>query len=275
MELIGKITKGSKIDQIYLPKKRIGFSIGNYVRITPLDISIETVKRNKPYFYNIEDIEPIKLRISEEIFNIIDKEVENKNIIITGSFLDYGFNFNDLDILIIGNMLSDAEEKQIIGIIEEKIKNNIGIKPHIILIDNKSLIKGLSTDPLYQSMLSRCVSKERIIYKIEPEKNKINYKILDLHLLKSKVVIDTFDSLTGEEKYYYLQNLVSIYLFLKLGRISKEKVEKKIKELFKSDKKSLKQNLVDKKEFLKNYKELYKETFNLIMGGVKKQDGSK
>ena len=275
MELIGKITKGSKIDQIYLPKKRIGFSIGNYVRIIPLDISIETIKRNKPYFYNIGDIEPIKLKITKEIFAIIDKEVKNQNIIITGSFLDYGFNFNDLDILIIKNMLNDAEEKQIIEIIAEKIKNNIGIKPHIILIDNQSLIKGLSIDPLYQSMLSRCISKERIIYKIDPEKNKINYKILDLHLLKSKVLIDTFDSLTGEEKYYYLQNMVSIYLFIKSRRISKEMVEKKIKELFELDKKSLKQNLIDKKEFLKEYKKLYKKTFNLIMKGVKKQDDSK
>ena len=62
MELIGKITKGSKIDQIYLPKKRIGFSIGNYVRITPLDISIETIKRNKPYFYNIDNIELIAFK---------------------------------------------------------------------------------------------------------------------------------------------------------------------------------------------------------------------
>jgi len=275
MELIGKITKGSKIDQIYLPKKRIGFSIGNYVRIIPLDISIETIKRNKPYFYNIGDIEPIKLKITKEIFAIIDKEVKNQNIIITGSFLDYGFNFNDLDILIIKNMLNDAEEKQIIEIIAEKIKNNIGIKPHIILIDNQSLIKGLSIDPLYQSMLSRCISKERIIYKIDPEKNKINYKILDLHLLKSKVLIDNFYLLTGSEKYYYTRNLVSIYLFLKEKKLSKEMVEKKIKELFELDKKSLKQNLIDKKEFLKEYKKLYKKTFNLIMKGVKKQDDSK
>ena len=52
-------------------------------------------------------------------------------------------------------------------------------------------------------------------------------------------------------------------------------VEKKIKELFKLDKKYLKQNIIDKKEFLKNYKKLYRETFNLIMVGVKKQDDSK
>ncbi len=272
MELIGKITKGSKIDQIYLPKKRIGFPIGNYVRITPLNISIENIKKDKPFFYNIEVIEPIKLRIIKEIFSMINVELENQNIIITGSFLDAGFNFNDIDILILTNISNTEEARKII---EKKIESQTGIKPHIILMNNKSFISSLSVDPLYQSMLSKCISKERIIYRLEQQKNKINYKILDLHLLKSKIVIDAFDSLTGEEKYYYLQNIIAIYLFLKLGKVSKKGIEEKIKKLFKLDKISLKQNLIDKKKFLREYKKLYNQTFDLIMEGVKKQDDSK
>jgi len=31
MELIAKISKGSKMDQVYIPKNRIGFSAGSYV----------------------------------------------------------------------------------------------------------------------------------------------------------------------------------------------------------------------------------------------------
>ena len=59
MELIAKISKGSKMDQVYIPKNRIGFSAGSYVIIRPLE-GKKTVE--KPYLYNIKSIEPVKLR---------------------------------------------------------------------------------------------------------------------------------------------------------------------------------------------------------------------
>ncbi|MDO8516671.1 MAG: hypothetical protein Q7S33_00955 [Nanoarchaeota archaeon] len=269
MELIAKITKGINVDQIYISKKRAGFPIGEYVKI----ISISNLQdrelslKEKPFFYGLNKIEPIKIKISEEIFDLIENEIETQNVIITGSFLDIGFNFKDLDILIVIPQVKNEEHSQ--KIIIEKIINNIGIQPHIIFIDNKSLIEGLSTDPLYQSMLSKCVSKKRIIYKIETK--KINYKLLDLQLLKSKIVFDNYDSLTGEEKYYYLQNMMSIYLFLKLGRITKDNVESEIKKNF-EDKKTIKYGCIDKKEFLKKYKKIYNQTFDLIIDKIKKQD---
>ena len=41
MELIGRISKGSKMDQIYIPKNRIGFSAGEYVLILPIKGRLE------------------------------------------------------------------------------------------------------------------------------------------------------------------------------------------------------------------------------------------
>ena len=162
MELVGKISKGSKMDQIYISKNRYGFPIGNYVIITPLTRELESKDKGKPYFYNIQSIEPIKLNIINEIFSILNKKIRDyENIIITGSFLDKGFYFNDIDILII------CKEKLNLENLKPLIDNQIGIKPHIILINNQSLIQGLSTDPLYQSMLSKCISKKRIIFKLK------------------------------------------------------------------------------------------------------------
>ena len=174
MELISKISKGTKMDQVYIPKNRRNFPIGSYVVIKSLETKQSA---ERPYFYNIKTIEPMKIEIIEEIFSLIDKAVKYENVIITGSFLDMGFNFNDIDIIIISN--DKIDEKYIKNIIEDIIK----IKAHILALNNRSLQIGLSTDPLYQMMLSKCIAKKRLIYRF---KRKINYKLLDLHLLKSK-----------------------------------------------------------------------------------------
>lgn len=258
MELISKISKGTKMDQIYIPKNRSGFDIGNYVIIKSLEKEriIE-----KPFFYNIENIEPIKVNIITEILTAINNITEKyENIIITGSFLDKGFNFNDIDIIII------TEEKLNEKDIKEYIENIIKIKTHIILLNNKALTEGLSTDPLYQMMLSKCVAKKRFIFNI---KYKINYKILDLHLLKSKLLIDNFDYLNGNEKYYFTRNMITILLYVQHKKINKELVNKEIKNLFKIDIQEIRLNMINKDKFLSIYKKIYNNLFNKIMENIK------
>ncbi len=259
MELVSKISKGTKMDQIYIPKNRHGFGIGQHVVITPLD-GAGTVE--KPFFYNIKQIEPIKMIIIERILTLIDKMVDKyDNVILTGSFLEKGFQFNDIDIIII------SEQKKDVMKLNRKIEELSGISPHVIQLDGETLLIGLSTDPLYQSMLSRCISKKRILNKI---KRRIDYKLLDLHLLKSRVVIDNFDVLDGNEKYYLVRNLVSIYLFLQHEKIDCNDIDNKIKRTFSlEDISVIKKNMLNKNDFLKRYKETYNKTFNLLMKTVK------
>jgi len=248
------------MDQIYLPKNHSGFHAGNYVIIRPLiDESIKKIE--KPVFYHINSLSSVKLQIIYDIFSLINKEVSNiENIIVTGSFLDQGFKFNDIDILLIN------EKKDDIARLKNILEENLGIKMHIIQMSNESLKKGLASDPLYENMLSKCVSKKRIIFNI---KRIINHQILDLHLLKSKPLIDNFDLFTGDEKYYLIKNMIAILLFLENKKISNELIDKKIKEIFYIDAEKIKQNLLNKSSFLKKYKEIYNRTFNLI---IKKGD---
>jgi len=248
------------MDQVYIPKNRAGMTAGEYVIISPLGKKIEEKSIFKPYFYDSKNIEPIKLHITEEIFNLIEKEANVENIIITGSFLEPGFKFKDIDILIIN------EEKVNIENLKEKIEKTLGIKAHLILLDTKTLLSGLSTDPLYSLMLSKCVSKKRIILKVN---RKINYKLLDLHLLKSKTLIDNFDILSGDEKYYLTLNMVSILLFIQNKKLSKEIVNHEIEKLLKINIEELKENLIKKQDFIEKYKKIYNKTFNLIMKSIK------
>jgi len=225
MELIGKVSKGSRMDQIYIPKNRSGFGIGNYVVIKPVEDENEIkTYANKFYFYSVRGIEPIKIKIISEVMQIICNFFNKyENIFIIGSFLDKGFSFNDMDILII------TEEKISSDLINKDIERKLGIKTHIILMSNKEFIQGLGTDPLYQMALSKCISKNRFLYNIP---HIINYKLLDLHLLKSKTLIDNFDILSGNEKYNLVRNAIAISLYLNSKKISREAVDNEIKKRF-------------------------------------------
>jgi hypothetical protein len=259
MELIAKVSKGSKMDQIYLPKNRIGLPNGQFVIISPLDNKIKPKLNFKPYYYNIDNIEPLKLKIIEEIFSNLE-EISPDNIIIAGSFIEKGFNFNDIDILVICN--KNLEINKIKGGLENSLK----IKIHLLVLDNKTLLDGLSKDPLYEMMLSKCITKERLIFK---SKRKIDYKLLDYQLLKSKLLIDNFEILNGNEKYYFTLNLISIQLFIQGKKLNKKIINKEIEREFNIEISEIKNNILDKNKFIKRYSSVYKRTFDLIMSRIK------
>ncbi len=251
------------MDQIYIPKNRIGFNIGSHVIIKQLE---QEKPIEKPYFYNISSIEPIKLKLVDELFKIISDITSYYNIIVTGSFLDLGFNFEDIDILIISEKELDTAN------IEKNIESSLKIKNHIINFSKKTFDAALSTDPLWRMMLSKCISK----YRLKPfSKKRIDYKILDLHLLKSKPLIDNFDYLNGKEKYKLIRNLIAINLFLTSKKITKESINNEINNIFGINVEKIKNNLLDKNLFIKKYKTVYNGTFNEIMRYTKNEPKQK
>jgi hypothetical protein len=260
MEIIGKISKGTKMDQIYISKERVpGFEIGETVLIRPIQKK-EIAHRTTAFYYNIKSIEPVKNIIIKEIFRNFDYL---DNIIITGSFLESGFGFEDIDMILI------TEAKIDLSKITLYINNNFGLNVHIITMSTKNLLDGLSMDPLFQLMLSNFISKKRIIFK---KNKKINYKLLDLYLLKSKILFDNYDFLTGKEKYKLTRNLFAILLFLNNQNITLKSVNSKIKRYFGKDiVKKISENMLEKKAFLKVYKKIYNKTFNKIMNGIKNE----
>lgn len=265
MEIISKISKGSRMDQVYIPKNRTGFAVGDHVVIRLLEALQEKKPPEKLYFYGVKRLEPVKSGIIHEIMQIIEKSVANyENIFVTGSFLERGFQFNDIDILIISKNKINQE------IIKENIERKTGIKTHILILNNKELSKGLETDPLYHMILNRCIAKKRFIYKT---KQTINYKFLDLHLLKSKTLSDNFDILSGKEKYNLVRNTIAIYLYLKKNKVTIDSVDKEIKKALKVNSQEIKSNVLNKKAFLKKYALIYNKALAMILKGI--EHGSK
>ena len=269
MEIVSRISKGSKMDQIYIPKNRAGLNIGDYVivRLISLEEQEQLKKQGenlmKSFLYGINKIEPIKIEVISRIFGILAK-FQFENVIITGSFLEKGFNFNDIDLMLISKEQDHGKKEAI----ESQIVNLIGIKPHILMLSKKTLISGLETDPIYESMISRCISRERIVFNY---KRQILPRLLDLQLLKSKDLIKNYQEYNGKEKEYLVKNLVSISLFLEGKRIKQDEIARKIKAELKTRLEEIRENTAGK-EFERNYEKLYKETFNKILKEVEKQN---
>lgn len=255
--LTGKISKGTLMDQIYIPKERpLGFELGKPVIIKPLSEEEEV----KPIIcYNIDKLESTKTLIIQKIFNELDYI---DNVIVTGSFLERGFQFNDIDIILIDDKKIETKK------VENRLSSLFDLNFHIIALDYPTLLKGLETDPLYQAILSKYIAKKRLIFRY---RNKINYKLLDLHLLRSKPLIENFDYLTGRQKYDMVRNLISIFLFLNNKKINNETINYTIKKLLKEEPMNIKQNIINKAVFLNEYKRSYNKIFYKILKGIKNE----
>ncbi len=256
-QLISKVSRGTRLDQIYIPKNRVGFPVGGYVLVKPLRSQQPFLK---PHYYGLHGLEPIKVAVAQRIFSIIDHNCQNNNIIIAGSFLERGFSFHDIDILLV------REEAVNEGILKGHLEAETGCSIHLIVLPFAALVKGYSTDPLFQAMLSRCIAKKRII----PIKSKyLDFKLLDLHLLKSKPLLDNFEVLSGSEKYGMVRNAVAISIFLSSKKATLSRMNQQISALFgKNAGECIKNNTVAKSKFIPVFAKLYSSLENKILEGI-------
>jgi predicted nucleotidyltransferase len=256
--MVGRISRGTRMDQVYLPKERgPGYAIGTAVLIT----SVLEKERHNPFYYNIKRLEPIKVTIIGEIFSYLDSF---ENVIVAGSFVEEGFGFEDVDIIVITGEKVNRKR------IEEHFKTTIGVKTHIIAIDFKTLLKGISTDPLFEMLVSRFVSKKRVIFNTE---RILKYKLLDLDLLESHTLLDNVGELTGNEMYKLTRNMIAVRLFISGKKVSTETVNSEIENCFGKDSVTRMKNNMVGRDFFVQFKTLYKKTFDSLMEGIR--NGSK
>ncbi|MAE13428.1 hypothetical protein CMO92_02585 [Candidatus Woesearchaeota archaeon] len=258
MEIVGRVSKGSRMDQVYIPKQRSGFAVGSYVVLRSL---VEPLEKRSLYYYHVNDLEPVKVTIIQRVMDEIEQSSGGcENCIVMGSFLDKGFFFNDVDVLVVDGVETDRKG------IEDRLRKSLGIRVHLHVLSQKKLRHCLSVDPMYQVMLSRCVTRKRFLYKV---KKKVEYKVLDLYLLKSEVLIENFEFLSGNEKYDLVRNMIAIDLFLKSDKVSRSSVDKEIERVFSVRIRDLKKNLVEKRSFLKIFRKKYEKTFNAVLNHSK------
>lgn len=253
--MIAKVSKGSVMDQIYLPRQREGFSIGSYVEIRPITQN----KVENLVFYNTQQVEPIKIHIIKEIFKIIDPNNSVENIIVTGSFVNEGFHFNDIDIIVISD--KDIDQKMI----QTRLEETLGGKFQVIVLSKKEFQDALLQEPMMDCMAQKCVSSRSFVV---PSTKQMKWKSLDLGLLSSELLIENFPILTTNERYKQVRNLVATYNFIENKHM--RSVDDSIDDLFgKGISASLKNGTLELKDFRKKYKRIYKKLQRTIFAGFK------
>ena len=262
-EIIRKISKGTRFNQIYLKKNEgFGFEPGKTVIVMPV---LEVIKKDSNLFeYNVK-LNNIKKEIAKKIFENINESGHCENILITGSFLEEGFDFNDIDIIIIDS--KGINEKNL----KEKIEESIGIKAHLIFIEAEMLNKGIERDPLFRLMIGKYVSVKRIKLR---RKININYKLLDAYLVKDHNLIDCFDILSIRERMKLLRDFIGIKLFSEGKNVSLESIKKEIEKMFGREtieKLFYYGDISARQKFLKIYEKEFKMFQNKIIENAAKQ----
>lgn len=241
-----KVSKGSKFNQIYIPK-----DMGNIVEVGDL-VQVRLLEKHKELYYkNQKKLPDFKEYLIKKVFSDLQKFKEIKAIFAVGSFL-YETVYNDIDIIII----TDKERK-----ISEKNIENLLIKAfsqkfHVLLFNEEKLRSLMEKDPITRVMLNNYISNKKIDF---------NYKIKidEKHLLFLLMMPEDLLELRMPSKIFYdnLRRLIAIEEFLRNEDLEREDLLNKIK-------KEIDIRLLDK---IKNNEEVNNEEMGILREFIKKK----
>ena len=168
-KFIHKISKGSRFNQIYIPKEMNSvFEIGDIV-----EIKLLSKKESFYYSKNLKKLSNYKENFVKEIFSSLAGFSDIRQVFIVGSFLTNKIDYNDLDVLLI----TDKNiETKIYNLLIEKFN----IKFHVITIPAHRFEYLIYSCPLTRSMLSYFVSNKEfnLPEEIKIDKNHIRYLLM-------------------------------------------------------------------------------------------------
>jgi len=203
VKFIHKISKGSRFNQIYVPKQMENvFEVGDIVEVKIIEKNFKL-----HYSKSLKQLTPFKVNIIKKIFSSLNMFKEITQIFVIGSFLTKNIDYNDVDILVI---LNDqfTDEKVLEKNIYDTLEKNFQLKYHIIMIKENNLLNLSKKCPLTRSMLYYFISNKN--YELTQEKiydnNHLKYllmmpeDILEINV-NSRVMFDNLRRLVTIEKF--------------------------------------------------------------------------
>ncbi len=213
MKFKHKISKGSRFNQIYIPKEvEEDFEVGDLVEVKLLK------KKTKIYYSkNLPKLSDFKENIVKKIFSTLEQFNEIKQIFVIGSFLTQKINYNDIDIILITN------KKELEEVAYDKLTDKINLKFHIISIseDNFSLLQ--ETCPLTNNMIYYYLSNKNF--------NPPNKRKIDKNHIKFLIMLpeDLLEIKTNSHVFYdSIRRLITIRKFLKNEDLDPIKINKEL-----------------------------------------------
>lgn len=253
-KFIHKISKGSRFNQIYIPKEMNGvFEIGDVV-----EIKLLSKKESFYYSKNIKKLSNYKENLVKGIFSSIASFSDIRQVFIVGSFLTSKIDYNDIDILLIS-------DKNIESKVYQSLTEKFNIKFHIIIVPEKRFEYLKYFCPLTKSMLSYFVSNKELTL---PSENKLDAKHIKFLLMTPE---DLLKVNIGSRAYYdSIRRLITIEMFLENKPVDIFGINNKLIKIIGESLLSLvKNNETIEKEKIKFLREIIKEKLALIKNKVK------
>lgn len=241
-----KVSKGSRFNQIYIPKEMEKvIEVGDLVQVRLLE------KKTEIYYKNQIKLSDFKEYLIKNIFSNLQVFREIKNIFIVGSFL-YDELYNDIDLIITTYKKEDNLEKNLMRLLTEKFNQ----KFHILLFDEQKLKILIERDPIINAMFEDYISNIEIDfdYKRVIDKDHIEFLLMmPEDLLEIEMPSKIF--------YDNLRRLIAIECFLKNQKIGREKISDIMGQ-------ELDNKLLDK---IKNNETVNNKEIELLRGIIKKK----
>lgn len=217
VKFVHNISKGSKFNQIYIPRQmESAFEVGDFVEVKLIE------KKNKLFYSdNLKKLSSFKVEIIKKIFALSETLKKIKQVLFFGSFLTSKNEYHDIDILLI------SDEKGIDSTFYKLLNESFDLKFHIISVDSDRFENLLKICPLTRSMLYYSVSNNRI--------NSLPEKILDKRYLLFLLMLpeDLLDvELNNRIFYEALRRLISIKEFIFGKDIDPRKIDDEISKMF-------------------------------------------
>ena len=219
IKFIHKVSKGSRFNQIYIPKEMdMHFKAGDLVEVTLLKKRVSLYPSN-----NLKQLSEFKENLIKNIFSSLETFNEIKQIFIVGSFLTQKTEYNDIDLILISD--KNLEEEVFVY-----LTDNFQLKFHIMVISEKSFQYLQKSCPLTRSMLYFFVSNKEFLLSeiIETDKKHLKFLLMmpeDLLTLKlkSRVFYDSVRRLITIERFLENKILNPILIEKEIANLLGEK----------------------------------------------------
>ena len=251
LKFIHKVSKGSRFNQIYIPKEMQGhFDVGDHVEVILLE-----KKSSLYYSKDLDKLNEFKENLIKNIFLELKKYKDINQIFIIGSFLTQKQDYNDIDIILISEK---NLEKEVYKLLVDKFE----LKFHIISISEDNFKSLQKYCPLTRSMFFYFISNKDFKLPKETEINRNHIKFLLMmpeDILKIKVSSRVF--------YDSIRRLLTIERFLEGRSLNPLETNKEIQTLIGQNiAKDIRNNEPINDETIKKLRNIIKLKLNKING---------
>jgi len=217
-KFIKTVSKGSRFNQIYVPKSMESLiEVGDKVEVRLVKKLIEI-----HYSKGLKELSQFKENLIKSIFSFLNENFDFHTMFIVGSFLTEKIDYNDIDIVIIADKKDENFEEEIYNKLIEKFN----LKFHVLIIEEKKFWRLLKICPLTKAMFSNFVCNKPIKIPNESLVNKNHIKFL---LMMPYDLLEI--RLNSRSFFDSLRRLITIKRFLKNKSLGIAEINEELKML--------------------------------------------